>query len=77
MKKYTVYWFNSESIARYEKDTFRFFYADWMFSYNLNVICKYAKGTFSTDLEDQVYDLVERLKNIDSIDFVFMREREN
>lgn len=73
MKKYTVYWFNSE----YEKDTFRFFYADWMFSYNLNVICKYAKGTFSTDLEDQVYDLVERLKNIDSIDFVFIREREN
>lgn len=77
MKKYTVYWFNSESIFRYEKDTFRFFYADWMFSYNLNVICKYAKGTFSTDIEEQVYDLVERLKNIDSIDFVFMREREN
>lgn len=77
MKKYTVYWFNSESISKYEKDTFRFFYADWMFSYNLNVICKYAKGTFSTDTEEQVYDLVERLKNIDSIDFVFMREREN
>ena len=77
MKKYTVYWFNSESISKYENDTFRFFYADWMFSYNLNVICKYAKGTFSTDTEEQVYDLVERLKNIDSIDFVFMREREN
>lgn len=77
MKKYTVYWFNSESISKYENDTFRFFYADWMFGYNLNVICKYAKGTFSTDIEDQVYDLVKRLKNIDSIDFVFMREREN
>ena len=77
MKKYTVYWFNSESISKYENDTFRFFYADWMFSYNLNVICKYAKGTFSTDTEEQVYDLVERLKNIDSIDFIFMREREN